>query len=292
MGRSIQQGVAEKYIQDGCVLLAGDACHTHSSGAAQGMNTGVHDAVNLAWKLGGHLRGWYKKDILQTYEDERRAVALEVIRQDKEFSTLISGKIPDEYHASNLTADELLAKTTADNAMFITGLGVHYDENVLNAIPTAGAILTGRRAPDALVLAPGSRIPVRLQQLTPNTGSFWMIVFAGEPFLSAKKILTLRNYVDGPQSFTKRVPRDSMKFLTIIAGVKISGEAALGVGGFGRIYYDADSSAHAKYGMSEESGGIVVLRPDGIFAFATMLDEGEKLSTYFSKIMEHSKDKI
>lgn len=256
------------------------------------MNTGVHDAVNLAWKLGGVLRGWYKKDILQTYEDERRPVALEVIRQDKEFSTLISGKIPEQYHSSNLTADELLTKTTADNAGFILGLSVHYDENVLNVAPTAGAIFTGWRAPDALVVAPGSRVPLRLQQLTPNTGSFWVIIFAGEPLLSAKRLLSLRNYLDSPQSFTKRAHSDAIKFLTVIAGVKINGGAALGVESFGRIYYDANSSAHARYGMSVESGGIAVLRPDGILAFATMLDEGKDLGEYFSNIVEHSKDKI
>ncbi len=290
--RSIQRGVAEKYIQDECVILAGDACHTHSSGAAQGMNTGVHDAVNLAWKLGGVLRGWYKMDILHTYEDERRPVALEVIRQDEEFSTLISGKIPEQYHAVNLTADELLAKATTDNARFILGLDVHYAKNVLNVYPTAGSIFTGWRAPDALVVAPGSRIPLSLHKLTPNTGSFWIIIFAGEPLLSAKRLLGLRDYLDSPQSFTKRAHLDAIKFLTIIAGVKSNGGTALGVESFGRIYYDTDSSAHVKYGMSEESGGVAVLRPDGILAFATMLDEGKHLGEYFSNIIEHSKDEV
>lgn len=55
---SIGQRVAESFRKDR-VLLAGDAGHTHSSGAGQGMNTGMHDAVNLGWKLAGVLKGWY-----------------------------------------------------------------------------------------------------------------------------------------------------------------------------------------------------------------------------------------
>lgn len=46
---SVGQRVARKFFTKDCVFLAGDACHTHSSGAAQGMNTGIHDAINLAW---------------------------------------------------------------------------------------------------------------------------------------------------------------------------------------------------------------------------------------------------
>ena len=45
---SVGQRVARQFFTKDCVFLAGDACHTHSSGAAQGMNTGMHDAVNLA----------------------------------------------------------------------------------------------------------------------------------------------------------------------------------------------------------------------------------------------------
>lgn len=47
---SVGQRVALNFFVKECVFLAGDACHTHSSGAAQGMNTGMHDAVNLGWK--------------------------------------------------------------------------------------------------------------------------------------------------------------------------------------------------------------------------------------------------
>lgn len=68
---SVGQRIARNFFTKGCVFLAGDACHTHSSGAAQGMNTGIHDSINLAWKLSLVLRGMALPSILETYENER-----------------------------------------------------------------------------------------------------------------------------------------------------------------------------------------------------------------------------
>jgi phenol 2-monooxygenase len=280
--------VAEKYISDNCVILAGDAAHTHSSAAAQGMNTGVHDAVNLAWKLGGVLRGWYNKDILQTYEEERRPIAQELIRQDKEISSLIIGDIPDEFKNSGLTAHELVTHSITANAQFALGFGVHYNGSKLNAAPSITSLVAGRRAPDVLLQKPKSRLPVRLQQLTPNTGAFWFVVFAGSPLLTGGRLLSLRSHLDSAQSFTKKAHAHAIHFMTIISGVKSQGEVALGVKRFGNVYYDADSSAHNIYGISEGSGGVVVLRPDGILSFAVPLTGGEDLSSYFSTIIRDS----
>jgi len=63
----------------GWILLAGDAAHTHSPAGAQGMNTGLQDAVNLGWKLGataaGRAPGW----LLDSYHDERYPVGRAVL---------------------------------------------------------------------------------------------------------------------------------------------------------------------------------------------------------------------
>ena len=246
------------------------------------MNTGVHDAVNLSWKLGGVLHGWYKKEILQTYGEERRVVAQELIRQDKELATLLSGNIPDALKNSELNANELLANTVSTNAKFLLGLGVHYDESEVNVSPSATSRKAGWRPPDVLLRGPGSHVSVRLQTLTPNSGAFWVIVFAGEPLLTQTRLAALRSHFDSTQSFTHKGNRDAVRFLTVIAGAKSQGEAALGVKRFGKVYYDPDSSAHNRYGIAESSGGIVVLRPDGILGFAAPLTRGDDITTYFS----------
>jgi phenol 2-monooxygenase len=57
------------------VFIAGDACHTHSAKAGQGMNVSMADAWNLGWKLAAVLRGTGRPELLRTYSDERQAVA-------------------------------------------------------------------------------------------------------------------------------------------------------------------------------------------------------------------------
>ncbi|MFB6980062.1 FAD-dependent monooxygenase [Streptomyces scopuliridis] len=64
---------AEQY-RLGRVLLAGDAAHAHFPSGAQGLNTGIQDALNLGWKLAAHLRGGAPAGLLDTYHDERHPV--------------------------------------------------------------------------------------------------------------------------------------------------------------------------------------------------------------------------
>jgi 2-polyprenyl-6-methoxyphenol hydroxylase-like FAD-dependent oxidoreductase len=63
----------------GRVLLAGDAAHTHSPAGAQGMNTGLQDAMNLGWKLGAVLTGWAPDRLLDSYQAERHPVGAAVL---------------------------------------------------------------------------------------------------------------------------------------------------------------------------------------------------------------------
>jgi 2-polyprenyl-6-methoxyphenol hydroxylase-like FAD-dependent oxidoreductase len=64
---------AERY-REGRVFLAGDAAHIHFPLSGQGMNLGLHDAVNLGWKLAGAIHGWAPPDLLSTYHTERHPV--------------------------------------------------------------------------------------------------------------------------------------------------------------------------------------------------------------------------
>ena len=66
-------------FQQGRVFLAGDAAHVHSPAGGQGLNTSVQDAYNLGWKLGAVLRGEAPASLLDTYEEERRPNAAEML---------------------------------------------------------------------------------------------------------------------------------------------------------------------------------------------------------------------
>jgi phenol 2-monooxygenase (NADPH) len=128
-----------------------------------------------------------------------------------------------------------------------------------------------------------------VQQLTLNTSAFWVVVFTSERLLTGGSLYSLRSHLYSTQSFTKKSHAHAIRFLTNTSGAKSQGEVALSMKRFGNVYYDADNSAHNKYGISEGSGGVVVLRPNSILSFAVPLTGGEDLSSYFSGIIRDSK---
>ena len=69
-----------------CVFIAGDACHTHSPKAGQGMNVSMQDGFNLGWKLAAVLRKRCAPHLLHTYSAERQAIAKELIDFDREWA--------------------------------------------------------------------------------------------------------------------------------------------------------------------------------------------------------------
>lgn len=286
---SIRQALAETFLK-GRVFLAGDAAHVHSSGAAQGMNTGIHDSTNLAWKLAGVLKGYFKPEVLETYTQERRVSAQYLIDLDKKFSALISGKVPEQYMTAkgetSVDPNEIFAKVFHDSVQFNIGLGISYSGTILNKSSGATMLTSGHRAPDHLLYGPGSKIPVRLQTLMPYTGQFTIIVFAGEPLQTRDRLLSFRKYLDeSPTSITKIYPPALFRFLTIIVGNKPEGQLCLGCQRFGNVYFDWNSGCHFTYGVTPDTGAVAVVRPDGIAGFGTTLVDGEDLGEYFAEIL-------
>ncbi|WP_175956106.1 FAD-dependent monooxygenase [Schaalia sp. Marseille-Q2122] len=73
------------------VFIAGDACHTHSAKAGQGMNVSMQDTFNLGWKLAQVLRGLSSEKLLRTYNAERQQIAQDLIDFDLEWSGRMAG---------------------------------------------------------------------------------------------------------------------------------------------------------------------------------------------------------
>ena len=97
----IGQRICHKYddVPDGSgrevyphVFIAGDACHTHSPKAGQGMNFSMQDAFNLGWKLAAVLRGQATPALLHTYSAERQVVAQRLIDFDREWAKMFSDR--------------------------------------------------------------------------------------------------------------------------------------------------------------------------------------------------------
>ncbi|MCZ9341644.1 FAD-dependent monooxygenase, partial [Streptomyces sp. TRM76130] len=125
-----REALADRF-RDGRVLLAGDAAHIHSPAGGQGLNTSVQDAYNLGWKLGAVLRGGADPALLDTYQEERRRIAADMLG-------LSSGVHRGEVRRGEAT----------------TQLGLNYRDSSLareTRTDPGGPVLAGDRAPDATV---------------------------------------------------------------------------------------------------------------------------------------------
>lgn len=109
------------------MFLTGDACHTHSAKAGQGMNVSMQDGFNLGWKLGHVLTGLAAPSLLSTYGAERRPVAQQLIDFDREWSALMARK-PEE-----ITDPQDLATHYLATAEFPSGFRTRYDPSEIVA---------------------------------------------------------------------------------------------------------------------------------------------------------------
>ncbi|KAJ6021068.1 hypothetical protein N7540_006572 [Penicillium herquei] len=256
---SIGQRIAKTFSTQDQIFLCGDAAHTHSSGAAQGLNTGIHDAVNLAWKLALHIRGVTNPAVLQTYSTERISAVQQLIEYDKDISILMSHKWP-AWYTGDPNADPYIVLGTIFEkaASFNTGLGISYTSNHLNRLSTEfQGVRAGSRPPDVELTMPGTGRKMRFQEITRNVAKFWAVVFTGDISTTRMRLLQLRKDLETKENFNGNVG-----WITVSAAAGCSPYEALSMDPFGNLFFDLEYVAHQKFGL--ESGGIVIIRPDGL----------------------------
>lgn len=286
---SVGQRLAADFCAHDRVFIAGDAAHTHSSAAAQGLNVGLHDAVNLSWKLAGHAKGWYADAVLESYTKERRPAAAAIIEQDKLVSVLHAGEMPQQYKDDpDADRNKILASLMKQNSRMITGISISYaaDNPTLLEFPNV-KVSAGGRAPDALVQRPGMCVPIRLLTLFRNVGKFTILTFTGDLSKTSSLVTRWREYVDSHDNLSL-LQAEVFQHLTIMCvdNKRCSPDELLGVPRFGYAYYDVDGLAHDRYGVPQDEGRIFVLRPDGTVGTACNLDEGPKVSNYFGGFLK------
>ena len=126
------------------MFITGDACHTHSAKAGQGMNVSMQDGFNLGWKLGHVLEGRSPESLLSTYSAERQVVAKNLIDFDKEWSTLMAKK-PEEFENPS-ELEDFYVRT----AEFPAGFMTEYAPSLI--VAEADAPGPGHRLPDRQAL--------------------------------------------------------------------------------------------------------------------------------------------
>ncbi|MEO0335938.1 MAG: FAD-binding protein, partial [Pseudomonadota bacterium] len=119
---SVKESVAESFSVENRVFLAGDSCHIHSVNGGQGLNTGLADAFNLIWKLNMVEKFGLSKSFLETYEEERKPVALSVIETSGELVRRT------KYSETGTHANDYV-EAVQRRAGNITGMGIGYGES-------------------------------------------------------------------------------------------------------------------------------------------------------------------
>ncbi|MFH5879074.1 FAD-binding monooxygenase [Arthrobacter sp. NA-172] len=158
------------------VFITGDACHTHSAKAGQGMNVSMQDGFNLGWKLGHVLEGRSPEALLSTYSAERQVIAKNLIDFDKEWSTLMAKK-PEEFE--DPTELENFYVSTAE---FPAGFMTQYAPSMLIAEPAHQDLATGFTIGKRFKSAPVVRVcdtnPMQLGHHAKADGRWRIYVFA------------------------------------------------------------------------------------------------------------------
>ncbi len=150
----ISMRLAARY-REGRAFIAGDAAHIHPPTGGQGMNTGIQDAYNLAWKMALVVRGAASPDLLDTYEAERRPVGADVVSRTRTQS--------EQFGRKQSAQEERLTETQ---------VLVHYRSSSLSResvgeSPDNLPVHAGDRAPDCSgLLRANVRHPYRLFDIT------------------------------------------------------------------------------------------------------------------------------
>ncbi|KAF9699947.1 hypothetical protein EKO04_001983 [Ascochyta lentis] len=297
---SIGQRLADHFHKDMRVFLTGDACHTHSPKAGQGMNVSLQDGYNIGWKLGAVLSGLSPPSVLASYVVERSRTAADLIAFDRELSAMFSRKEEREGE---------FAEYFTKSGRYMAGFTARYQDSAItdsegSSEKLATGMKVGMRFPSAQVIRFCDTKPVQLQSVLRSDGRWRVVVFAGdinqvgckeklekfssslsqtiqrytplsshpdsviEPILVLHTLFSRTEQHQIPQVFSPKTGKWGMKDLH---KTYIDDE-----------HYNAGHGhAYEKYGIDASNGAVVVVRPDQYVAKVVGLDGAERIGELF-----------
>ncbi|MCR8669962.1 FAD-binding monooxygenase [Agrococcus sp. HG114] len=281
------------------VFITGDACHTHSAKAGQGMNVSMQDGWNIAWKLGHVLDGRAPESLLDTYSLERQVVAQNLIDFDKEWSTLMAKP------ASELGSPEEVAEFYTRTMEFPAGFMTEYQRSQIVAGTEHQQLATGfpvgKRFKSARVVKVCDTNPVHLGHFHTADGRYRVYVFADRATpaeASATRELAewLERSPESPIAVHTPAGRDSSALIDVKVVYQQGHHDVLMnevpdafkpvVGPFELVNLEnvfgvaPDSDIFEERGISRD-GAIVVVRPDQYVGAVLPLTATDELAAYF-----------
>ncbi len=292
------------------VFIAGDACHTHSAKAGQGMNVSMQDSFNLGWKLAAVLEGRARADLLRTYSVERHAIAQRLIDFDREWSAIMASPPKDPEHPEHGGVDpaELQAYFVM-SGRYTAGVATHYPpKTYLTAEAThqalAAGFTIGMRFHSAPVVRLADAKPMQLGHVARADGAWRIYAFAdaGGDGLRALMDHLGQAAVSPVRRFTPRGA--DIDSVIDVRGIFQQGHRDLRVedlpplllprkGRFGLVDYEKAFTPNLKdgpdifdlRGIDRARGAMVVVRPDQHVAHVLPLDDYAGLGAFFGEFM-------
>lgn len=293
------------------VFIAGDASHTHSPKAGQGMNVSMGDSFNLGWKLIHVLTGRSDAHLLHSYSAERRAEAKRLVETDHEWARIMSAP-PGE---SELDGSDMprFQKQFIENLEFTGGLAVRYDPSDLVAQPLyqhlARGQIIGKRFHSAPVLCLADAKPLQLGHMAEADGRWRLYAFAGQDDQGTKggNIHALCDWLENDRtSPVRRYTRtgediDALFDLRAVfqQDFRSLDHAAMpallrpakgryGLRDFEKVFcvdHKLGQDIFDMRGIDRERGCLIIVRPDQYVADVLPLDAHDALSDFFEKLL-------
>jgi phenol 2-monooxygenase len=290
------------------IFIAGDACHTHSPKAGQGMNVSMQDAFNLGWKLAAVLRKQSAPSLLHSYSAERQAVAGELIDFDREWAGIL---------ASAAKAGGADAARTQDyfvkHGRYTAGTATHYRRSVLTGATShqhlAQGFVIGTRFHSAPVIRLADAKPVHLGHAAQADGRFRIYAFspAENPAAEGSAIRALCNFLSEARESPvgrhtpvgadidsvidpRAVFQQDHRELAVAAmpSLLLPRKGRYGLIDYEKMFCPDLKNGHdvfAMRGIDRKTGCMIVVRPDQYVAAVLPLDDFAALAAYFDAVM-------
>jgi phenol 2-monooxygenase len=295
------------------VFVAGDACHTHSAKAGQGMNVSMQDTFNLGWKLAAVLKRRSPASLLDTYSAERQEIAQELIDFDKEWSAIMASPPKDPANPDSRGVDPAeLQEYFVRSGRYTAGVATRYSPSPLTGASThqalAEGLTIGMRFHSAPVVRLADAKPVQLGHVARADGRWRLYAFADEagPSDAAPRLRALCEHLElAPDSPLRRYTPadDDVDSVLDLRAVFQQSHRDLALaelpslllprkGRYGLVDYEKafapDPSAGDIFDLREidrERGALVVVRPDQYVSHVLPLDGYAELADFFAPLL-------
>ena len=293
------------------VFIAGDACHTHSPKAGQGMNVSMQDTFNLGWKLLHVLQGRANPTILRSYSKERLTEAQRLVDTDHKWSRVMSA--PTTQSERDGTEEPRIIRQFKENLEFTGGTAVKYDTSYLFAASAHQALALGqeigRRFHSAPVVRLSDAKQMQLGHVAQADARWRIYAFAGRADSSNagsaihKLSVWLENNSNSPIVKHRRKGEDIDAVIDFRAVFQQTFDqlayehmpsllkpktGKLGLQDHEKVFcvdHKGLGDIFDMRGIHREKGCMIVVRPDQYVANVLPLDGFGELAAYFSGVL-------